>query len=95
MLYHRYSNPMTLLQQYINIGQFDRLVVEMLEIISEELKETTQWEYFLHKVYDQTFEEFMREIEKQSDEVQTADMNEIETTVKTSLQILDLFTGKA
>lgn len=86
---------MTLLQQYINIGQFDRLVVEMLEIISEELKETTQWEYFLHKVYDQTFEEFMREIEKQSDEVQTADMNEIETTVKTSLQILDLFTGKA
>lgn len=86
---------MTLLQQYVEIGSLDRFITEAIGIINDELQEKTQWEFYLHKVYEKSFAEFLREIEgSDGDQAGTADMDEIETTVKRSLQVLDLFNGQ-
>lgn len=100
MLYKRYSDPVTLLQRYFEIGQFDYYISELLEIIIEErkqeaddLQDRVQWEFYLHRVLDQTYDEFLRSINSsnQGGEIKTADMNEIETTVKRSNEIIELF----
>lgn len=101
MLYKRYSDPVTLLQHYFEIEQFDYYISELLEIIAEEqkheaddLQERVQWEFYLHRVLDQTYDEFVRAIRSENNqvgEIKTADMNEIETTVKRSNEIMELF----
>lgn len=93
MLYQRYGNPEALLQHYVEIKQLTRFISEVIELIADEITEKTQWEFYLHKVFDQTFDEFLRDVKRNNsdDQTETADMDEIETTVKRSLQLLDLF----
>lgn len=92
---------MTLLQHYFEIGQFDYYISELFEIIAAErqaeaddMRDRVQWEFYLHKVFEQTYDEFLRSINNsgnQGVENKMADMNEIEATVKRSNEIMELF----
>lgn len=64
MLYQRYGKPLELLQQMVETGQLCEFIDELGQIRNEELQEKTKWEYYLHKVYDKSFEEFMKQIEE-------------------------------
>ena len=89
MLYQRYSNPTVLLNQFIETGRLDEFVLEFIDIRNQEMKEKVQWEFYLHRVHDMTWDEFTN-INEQPEE-QEADMDKVEAQVKASIGILENF----
>ena len=80
---------MMLLNQFIETGRLDEFVLEFINIRNEETREKVQWDFFLHKVYDMSWEEYANVTE--TPEEQEADMNKVEAQVKESLDILQNF----
>lgn len=89
MLYKRYGKPTDLIQQMLDTGQFSDFIDEVVTIRNEEVNEQTMWEYYLHRVFDMPFDEFLKKVK--SEDTEPVDMNEIETTVKASQDVLKLF----
>lgn len=87
MLYTRYGNPYDLMQRMLETGQFCEFIDEVVKYRNEEVNEKTMWEYYLHRVFDMGFDEFL----KATEPPKPADMNEVEATVKSSQEILKLF----
>lgn len=83
---------MEMLQQMIRTGRFSEFVEELLVIHNEETEEKVLWEFWCHKVFDMTYQEFLnktkgttsKESEKPSQEV-------LEATVMESRDILNSF----
>lgn len=78
---------MELLQQMLQAGQLGEFIDELFQIRNEELQEKAMWEYYLHRVYDKSFEEFVRQINEPAapEAIENDRMVEI---VKDSLDIL-------
>ena len=57
---------------------------------NEEVKEEAHWEFYLHKVFDKSFADYLKEVEEPK-MPETADMKQVETTVKNSMNILENF----
>ena len=87
MLYQRYSNPLTLLEQMLSCNRLAEFIDSAIGFRYEEIQEKTQWEYYLHRVYDMSFESFVKQYEPI--EPVKVDMEQVETTVKASMDILD------
>lgn len=88
LLFHRYASPLVLLDYYLASGRFFEFVNEIIEISNDEIENDTMWEFFLHKVFDQSWSEFMR-MNKRIDPVQQE--IDFETTIQESAKILDSF----
>lgn len=63
MLFQRYADPMLIIDKMLGTGRFAEFVDEVIRLKNNELEEKTQWEFFLHKVYDMTFREFLNTLE--------------------------------
>ena len=63
LLFTRYASPFVLLDGLILTNSLNNFVNEFFNIINEERKEKSQWEFFLHKVYDKSWNEFVNDIE--------------------------------
>lgn len=86
LLFKRYADPFSLLNGYIQTSRF-------CEFIQEFIKQKTQddrWEYYLHKVWGQSFDEFCETLQTSQEQRAMSDA-EIETTVKESMNILGNF----
>ena len=59
MLYQRYANPLQLIDKMLTMGRFREFVDEFINIRNEETEEKTLWEFWLHKVIDKTYNEFV------------------------------------
>lgn len=79
-LFERYGNPFLLIDTLIISGRFTDFVLEFLEIQNEKMT----WEFFLHKVYDKSYDEFKESIKHVPKE-------QLETTVQNSRSILNNF----
>lgn len=90
MLYQRYSDPMMLLNQMLQAGRMCEFIDKIIDIKNEEVKEETRWEFYLHKVFDKSFADYLKEVEEPK-MLETADMKQVETTVKNSMNILENF----
>ena len=90
LLFSRYASPFLLLDQMILTDRFSAFVSELLRIRNEEKDEQTLWEFFLHKVFDKSYAEFLRET-KQPSPAETVSRDELEATVRHSFDILDGF----
>lgn len=83
---------MVLLEQMIRTGRFSEFVDEFISIHNEETEEKTMWEFWCHKVFDMSYQEFLNKAkgttsngaEKPSDEV-------LEATVMESMEIINSF----
>ena len=91
MLYQRYGDPMMLLDQMLQVGRMCEFIGKVVEIKNEEVKDEARWEFYLHKVFDKSFTDYLKEVEEPKT-LETADMKQIETTVKSSMNILENFT---
>ena len=85
-LFERYGNPFLFIDTLIINGRFTDFVLEFLEIQNEKMT----WEFFLHKVFDKSYVEFLRET-KQPSPAETVSRDELEATVRHSFDILDGF----
>ena len=89
MVFKRYSSPFSLFDELIESNQFNDFIVTLNTKYIEDL----EYDLWLHKVYDKSFEEFKKDISISRD-AQAGYMNEedVKTTVKKSNEILSNFT---
>lgn len=83
LLFHRYASPFLLLDQLIPTGNLSDFISTIWEIREEEM----QWQYFLSKVFDKSFEDFKETMKPQQGMTQ----KEIETTIKDSMSMMNTF----
>ena len=92
MLFKRYANPMIILEQMIRTQRFSEFINEFVRIQNEELEDRTQWEFWLHRVFDKTWAQFLEAVEGNSsvaEKMPTQD--ELERTVNESKKIFNDF----
>lgn len=82
LLFHRYASPF-LLDQVILYGDLSEFISTVWKIKDEEM----QWQYFLSKVFDKSFDDFKNTLKQQ----EPPSKEEIETTVKDSMAMMDSF----
>lgn len=83
MTYHRYANPLPLLDEMIRFGCFSELV----ETIFREKETQQEWEYYLHKVWDKSFSDFRTQM-KQETKARTE--FDLETTLEDSMKFANM-----
>ena len=76
-----------LLEQMIQEGQLIEFIDELIKIVNEEKHEKTMWEYYLHRIYDRSFAQFMDEHEQSPEESES----NLEATVKQSYEMMKNF----
>lgn len=88
-MFKRYSNPFSLFDELIESNQFNDFIMTLNTKYIEDL----EYELWLHKVYDKSFEEFKKDLSISRD-AQAGYMNEedVKATVKKSNEILSNFT---
>ena len=88
LLFSRYASPFVLLDNLIITNSLNNFVNDFFDFVIEEQKEKTEWEFFLHKVYDKSWSEFSDSI-KQSDNQEPIDLG---ATLTKSKNMLENFT---
>ena len=83
---------MVLLEQMIRTGRFSEFVGEILSIHNEETEEKVLWEFWCHKVFDMTYQEFLNKSKGTTSKASEKPSQEIlEATVMESRDILNSF----
>ena len=90
LLFKRYASPFLFMDKYLQSGCFNEFVDSFIDTINEERKHKYNWEFYLHRVLDKSFSEFMEavEVEQENQNMTEAD---VETTIKNSMNILANF----
>ena len=82
LLFSKYASPFSFIDPMIQTLRFSEFVDEFLTLESEK----KEWEFYLHKVFNKSFDEF-----KNSMEQPKASEEQVETTVQNSISILQNF----
>ena len=88
LLFTRYASPFVLLDGLILTNSLNNFVDDFFNFVIEERKEKSEWEFFLHKVYDQSWSDFVKDIE-QSENQEPVDLG---ATLVKSKNMLSNFT---
>ena len=88
LLSKRYASPFLLLDEYIEAGCLSEFVEEFVETINQETEEQAMWEFYLHKVFDKSFEDFMNDCKKPKQPEKPVDF---EAAINNSISILEGF----
>lgn len=91
MVFQRYASPMVILDKMILTGRFSEFVQEFVRIRNEELEDQTRWEFWLHKVFDMSFKEFLDKADRGSESKETLSDEVLEATIKESMGIINGF----
>ena len=91
LLFSRYASPFVLLDNFLLTNSLSDFIDDMFKLINEERKEKTQWEFFLHKVYEKTWKEFIDEINISNEEKEI----DLGATLRKSKDILKNFTPES
>ena len=91
LLFSKYASPFVLLDNLILTNSASDFIDDFLKFTIEEKEEKTQWEFFLHKVYDKTWKEFIEEINI-SNEQKEVDLG---ATLRKSKDMLKNFTPES
>lgn len=84
LLFTRYASPFLLLDGFILTNSLNYFIDDFLYFVNEK----REWEFFLHKVYDQNWSEFSSNI-KQQEEYKEIDLG---ATLIKSKNMLNNFT---
>lgn len=83
---------MVLMEQMIRTGRFSEFVKEILAIHNEETEEKVMWEFWCHKVFDMSYQEFLNKSKETTSKASEKPSQEIlEATVMESRDILNSF----
>ena len=84
LLFSRSASPFVLLDNLIITNSLNNFVNDFFDFVTED----SEWEFFLHKVYDKSWSEFSDSI-KQSDNQEPIDLG---ATLTKSKNMLETFT---
>lgn len=82
---------MVILDKMILMGRFSEFVQEFVRIRNEELEDQTRWEFWLHKVFDMSFKEFLDKADRGRESNETLSDEVLEATIKDSMGIINGF----
>ena len=91
LLAQRYASPFLILDEFIRLHQLSDFVIEILKTMAEEKKHEARWQYYLHKVYNMTFEEYVQACERQNSNEQNMTREEISDVINDSAKMLEGF----
>ena len=80
---------MPLLQNMLEVGQFEKFIDGFVRIRNEEKNEQSAWEFYLHRIFDMTFDDFLEELKP----VPKATKSDLETTIKDNFDQLFVTDG--
>lgn len=89
-VHQRYASPFLFMNEMVRSGRFNEFVVEFVNTIAKEREEKQNWEFFLHKVWEGTYQDFIADVENNKKNLAMTKRT-IETTVNYSLNILNNF----
>ena len=90
LLFKRYASPFLFMGEMIQCGRFDEFVVEFVQTINKENEEQMNWEFYLNKVQEGSFKDFVDEM-KNNQNNQEMSEERIEEIVQHSMNILNNF----
>ena len=90
LLFKKYASPFVFMDEMIHVGRFVEFVDDFVKTTNREKEEKINWEFYLHKVIEGTFEDFVAEIEINKKN-QNLSQRTIETTIQHSNNILNNF----
>lgn len=88
MMFQRYASPMVIMDRMIRAGRFTEFVQEVMRIRNKEVLEQARWEFWLHKVFEMSFEEYLSKVDG-TEEVLSDDV--MEATIQDSMGIINGF----
>ncbi len=91
LLFKRYASPFLFMDGMILTDRFSEFVDEFVQTVMKENEEETSWEFYLHKVQEGSFKDFMDELDNNTKN-QNMSERTIETTIQNSMDILNNFT---
>lgn len=96
LLAGRYASPFSMLDELIKTKQFGDWVDWFLQKVLKEKNDKTLWEFFLHKVYDKSFDDWKSELNADESGTSAANMDNAQQVdiIRKSEDILKRFTPK-
>ena len=97
LLFKRYASPFPFLDGMIQAGRFCDFVLDFVDAVNRETEAAnnerefkTHWDFWLHKVWEGSFQDYMADVENNK---RNREMSEkaLETTYKHSMDILKNF----
>ena len=91
LLSQRYADPYLILNDFIRLGQLHEFSQEIMKTISEEKINEIRWDYYLHKVWDMNFEEYVASCDGSKKQDETMQAEDAVNIIKDSNRILEEF----
>ena len=82
---------MMLLQQMLQAGRLAEFIDELGQIMWQEKANEQRWDFWLHRVYDRSFEDYVNDCEAAMQQAEASEKVNIETTVKNSYEMMENF----
>ena len=82
---------MVILDKMIQAGRLTEFIQEFVKIRNRELEDQTRWEFWLHKVFDMTFKEFLSKTEQAVETEEVLPDEVLQATVLESMGIINGF----
>lgn len=86
----RYSDPCFFIDGMIQTGRLPEFVDSLIDTTNKEKEEQANWEFFLHKVFEGSYSDFVEEL-KINKENQSLTTDDIRAIVNSSLNIMNTF----
>ena len=87
LIFKRYSNPFSLIDPLIETNQFS----DFIDTFNEKVVEDMEFDYWLHKVYDKSFNDFKKQIHDTVNVEANMSEEEIKATLNKSNEMLTNF----
>lgn len=93
LLSKRYADPYLILDDFIRLQQLHEFLETIMQSIAEEKVQDIRWEYYLHKVWDMSFEEYIAACgrEVKPEQKPTLKKDEVAQIIQNSNDILEEF----
>ncbi len=89
-LYQRYADPISFMNGMILSGRFSEFVRSFWNAQHEEKNEEKSWEFYLHRVFEGSFNDFMEKQKTTAEHMNMSDST-IEAALKNTQNILSNF----
>ena len=82
---------MVILDKMIQAKRLTEFIREFVKIRNQELEDQTRWEFWLHRVFDMTFKEFLSKTEQAAETEEVLPDEVLQATVLESMGIINGF----
>lgn len=90
LLFKRYASPFLFIDGMLQAGRFSAFVDDFIKTTNKEKEDQVNWEYYLHRVMEGSFNDFVQSLKNTEDDKNLSEAT-IETTVQYSLNLLNNF----